>query len=513
MELKDLDLSSGIVSDSLEDGLRSAYSVLDSWIGEMGDRERDVFLRRFVVMHNERKTLQELGDHWNVSRERIRQIERNAYSKLDRFTGSPQGEGIRPLADKLRVALGIARPLSSLDSVFSVGKWGISYSGLFLRLAGPYRVLSRGWVVLKSAESSDPTRVIIDSYDEHSRIDSDFASLKLDEWGLDRSLHEAWVTSDGRIRSINGHLVRWDTNVTDKLAFALFDVGRPCSVDYLMSHVGWQGSRGTAINGISADGRFVRVNRSDWGLKSWGFPSYNSIAMSIRGVLLSEGKPMRVNDVMDRLVDELDVNRYSVYSYLFAPMFVMHDGWVRIRGDDEPYHYERASLHNAPGVFRLGVERVGLLINVDKDLIRGSGRALTFAAGKILGLDVNDQIVFNSEDGFELRLKFLPTSNMGPSMSSVRVLAERCRAEIGDYLTLILDKSDMSLRYVLTGARQSESSWDMVSRLTGVDTDSSSDDNGGMSALAGALDCEVRDVVKILSDRRDDVVVSALPYE
>ena len=510
MELRDLDLSSGIVFDSLEDDLRSAYNILDSWIGEMGDRERDVFLRRFVVMHNERKTLQELGDHWNVSRERIRQIERNAYSKLDRFTASPQGEEIRALADELRVALGLARPLSSLDSVFGVGMWGISYSGLFLRLAGPYRVLPRGWVVLKSDESRDPTRMIRDSYDEHSRIDSDFASLKLDEWGLDRSLHEAWVTSDGRIRSINGHLVRWDTNVTDKLAFALFDIGHPCSIDSLMSHVGWQGSRGTAINGISGDDRFVRVNRSDWALKSWGFPSYSSIAMSIRSVLLSEGKPMQISDVMDRLVDDLNVNRYSVYSYLFAPMFVMDNGWVRIRGDDEPYNYERASLHNAPGVFRLGVQRVGLLIKVDKDLIRGSGRALTFAAGKILGLGVNDRIVFNSEDGFDLRLKFLPTSNMGPSMSSIRVLAERYGAEIGDYLTLILDRSDMSLKCRMTDAGQSESSWDMVSRLTGVVTDSSGDN--GVSAFARALDCEVGDVVKILSGRGDDVVVSALPH-
>lgn len=48
------------------------------------DRERDIFIRRYGLLSGKRETLQELGDYYNITRERTRQIEAKVLKKLSR---------------------------------------------------------------------------------------------------------------------------------------------------------------------------------------------------------------------------------------------------------------------------------------------------------------------------------------------------------------------------------------------------------------------------------------------
>ena len=48
-------------------------------------RERDVGRRRFGLAGERPQTLEEIGTHLNLSRERIRQIEREALERMRRF--------------------------------------------------------------------------------------------------------------------------------------------------------------------------------------------------------------------------------------------------------------------------------------------------------------------------------------------------------------------------------------------------------------------------------------------
>ena len=85
----------------------------------------------------------------------------------------------------------------------------MDYREIVLRLAGPYE-LNNGWLVLKSAVPSDPTKKIREMADEIGYIDRQLATIELNKWGLDSSLHEEWLVRDGKIRKFNGRLVRWD---------------------------------------------------------------------------------------------------------------------------------------------------------------------------------------------------------------------------------------------------------------------------------------------------------------
>ena len=67
--------------DAAEIVLRTA--VLTSCLGSLGDRQRRVLELRFGLNDGRPRTLDEVGVIFNVSRERIRQIERQALKKLE----------------------------------------------------------------------------------------------------------------------------------------------------------------------------------------------------------------------------------------------------------------------------------------------------------------------------------------------------------------------------------------------------------------------------------------------
>ena len=48
----------------------------------LSDREREVLVMRFGLADGKVRTLEEVGDHFEVTRERIRQIETKALAKL-----------------------------------------------------------------------------------------------------------------------------------------------------------------------------------------------------------------------------------------------------------------------------------------------------------------------------------------------------------------------------------------------------------------------------------------------
>ncbi|MEO0563784.1 MAG: sigma-70 family RNA polymerase sigma factor, partial [Chloroflexota bacterium] len=59
-------------------------------LGVLSDREREVLEMRFGLIDGQDNTLEEVGKHFGVTRERIRQIEAKALRKLRHPTRSRQ---------------------------------------------------------------------------------------------------------------------------------------------------------------------------------------------------------------------------------------------------------------------------------------------------------------------------------------------------------------------------------------------------------------------------------------
>ena len=64
-------------------------------LAPLAEREREILRLRFGLDRGEPRTLEEVGEHFNLTRERIRQIENRALSKLRH--PSVDGDGGRSL--------------------------------------------------------------------------------------------------------------------------------------------------------------------------------------------------------------------------------------------------------------------------------------------------------------------------------------------------------------------------------------------------------------------------------
>jgi RNA polymerase primary sigma factor len=51
-------------------------------LGDLGERERDILIKRFGLESGVPRTLEDIGQEYGVTRERIRQIEAKALAKL-----------------------------------------------------------------------------------------------------------------------------------------------------------------------------------------------------------------------------------------------------------------------------------------------------------------------------------------------------------------------------------------------------------------------------------------------
>lgn len=478
------------------------YALLDSWSQQLDERESEVLVDR--VANDKGFTLQDIGDRHSITRERVRQIEAKVTRKLQEFIGSEPGRPIRWRANTLQRILGVGAPYRVVSELLKVPPEVEDYSKVLLDIAGPYERVSN-WLIRADSKETDPTRAIISMADEYGRIDLVEAFRKLEAWGLDSSFHYEWLSQHPAIRNFNGQLVVWGQSVGDRIAFALADLAHPASIQELMKHVQEETTRGSVQNAIAVDPRIIRIDRSAYALKSWGQAEFISIADSIRSLLRQTGHPIRLRDIVHKLSDSHDVAAHSVQTYAYAPMFVVEDGYVRERTKAEPFEYPHSTLRRTAGVFSLGPRRVGLMKRVDEDMLRGSGRPIGHAAGAILLVEVGERLTFRNSEENAVYVTFPETSFLGPTIGSVRAIAERLEASVGDYLTLILDRTDMSISASLTSESEEEESWERVSQLTGIDAQS------GMDRLAIALRCEEAEIQSVLQSRGDEVVLNALP--
>ena len=215
---------------------------------------------------------------------------------------------------------------------------------------------------------------------------------------------------------------------------------------------------------------------------------------------------MSIDEVVRNMADKFNIREATTRAYLAAAMFVIEDGKVRLRNHRyEPFQSDPALVRETAGVFDLGPQRLAKTFTVSEDSHRGSGTNLTYAAGAILELKVNDDQTFSTLHGETIRLTFPETSLMGPLIGSIRAIVQRLSGESGDILTLIFDAGEKSVEARLTAAKTIRPSWDTISWMTGITPPVN------LNHLATTLHCTREEVQAVLRSRGDDSVIKALP--
>ena len=483
------------------------YSLIQDWLRTLTERENAIFIFRLFPAEGRMFTLEELGAQFSVSRERIRQIANKLSRKFEAFLKGPVGRPIRWRCEHIRSMIGAAAPKDQVEHLLAAPAGTIDFRAVLISVAD-YEAHSE-WFISKTARYADPVADIALMADKHGRVDEEKLTDALNEWGLSRGLHERWMLQSGRVQEMpSGRFYLNGTSISDRMVANLADIGYAVTIDTLIEYRNEDRSVYSVKNAIASDPRIVRVSRTKWGLKEWDAPEYESVASAIRHLLMEGGPLMHIDQIAGRLQRDFSVAENTVRTYCSnAPMFVIESDYVRLRENDEPFIYEEGLLgrKSGQGVFSLGYRKLGLLIQVDADTKRGSGQRLSMAGGELLGLQPNDQLVFFDSEGNDLRVSFLDSSLIGPQLGSVRSLIGSTEAGLGDWLTLILDREDMSFTSWITDASLHDRGWDLIASLTGIDAAS------GLDGLAKALLCGNNSVRAVLNNRGDTVVRDALP--
>ncbi len=481
-----------------------AVEAIEVCLGRMSDTERLLATQR--VAASEPKSRKEIAAMAGVSRERIRQLDERVRSALHTAAGSILGLLSLAVTDRLgyvttrpEIENAVVEFLPS-SNCNSDAAHSLTVARRLLQDRLGYKCRNELCLSREAAQAAETLRQSAPQLvDDTGLLDSEQLRQALaPEFQDEIEILVHWL---GWHKLLEHIALRVTARARTKAA--LLKIGKPATKAELAAESGLTEQQvGGALSSIES---VARATKDRWGLREWIDDVYEGIPAEIIQRINEDGGSTRLNRVLDELPRLFNVSESSVKAFMATPQFVIENERIRLRREDEEYNHQRLEVRDAPGVFALDDGVVGLLYEVDHDVTRGSGRQLSPVAGLLLDLSINDRLRFDGPIGTAVTVTFPDTSVSGPSLGSTRGLVKATNAKIGDMLTVILCRAEMTVSAQATTLDEHDTGWALVARLTGIS------ENAGIDGLADALQCSRGEVRAILRARRDEAVLRALP--
>jgi hypothetical protein len=294
------------------------------------DRDRQIIARRFGFGLSRRQTLEKIGSDFEITRERVRQIEKAAIAKMrtsdaaDIATGgellraiaSDQG-GIVPIAD---VAEMLSAPENDIPYIVFLAQLAASVELIdddddTRQAIGLVGIYSRPQIDLLLAE-------IIKTVKDHAKpITLPKLKIKLPS-ELELSTLEQLMRISKKLAFFDGKwgLISWPEvnpkSIRDKTYLVLSRHGRPLHFSEIAKHVRGLGvaKRDVTIqavhNELIKDVRFILIGRGIYALAEWGYTP-GTVAEIIASVLRSE-QPLHKDEIVRRVLLKRQVKTTTI---------------------------------------------------------------------------------------------------------------------------------------------------------------------------------------------------------
>ena len=246
----------------------SVPTLVSSWINSLDGRLADILKAR-VFTTKKPKTLEELGEHHDVTRERIRQIQKKGIKRLEEFQNAAFHPVLRR-AKELGKTLGTVLPendhhlesaLRQIVSDFDPDHSPNFAKQILLWLAGPYRYRD-GWLTTESNIARKTKAALISKETDRSMIPADDARAALSELGIRDEYHSAWIDHIGKFQRIDDGLLHLTGSILDKAEQLLRYLDRPITADEVVKWIG-SGSLRSVRQRLMDDPRFWRINKQN----------------------------------------------------------------------------------------------------------------------------------------------------------------------------------------------------------------------------------------------------------
>jgi hypothetical protein len=485
-------------------------NLVASLFGELTPTELAVYQAR--LRPSAKRTLGQVGQLLGLTGERVRQIQIKAEAKINALARERRFLPLLWRASDLGGTLALAAPLDSevTSEALSRALRGCKdedgqLTDLLLRLAGPYK-LQNGWY-LKVGQLL-PNWIELKAFaDDNGILELQQAHAWFRQHGFNPAFFDDWLTAFADIRRIDGSLAIWSGSVVDKCATLLAIRGTPTDADTLVSDVGEGHSVRSTRQRLFDDPRFMRVSKNEWALRSWAFEEYTGIADEIAQRVKEQGGQARLSELMDEIPNLFKVSRASVRAYAEAPMFILEDGWVRLRRTDEPFSEASDQLSQVRGLFKSPDGHLNILIPVDREVLRGSGRQCPPALALALRVGPGASRTFIFAHSHHVAVTWSVTG-LSPALGSIRPLAEAVHCTEGDLLRVTFNQPDSTVdAFHVPSSSDRGSHLERLRLLTGL-SDLGADP---AAAIADAIGVPSSSLRVTLRERGDEEVLSLLP--
>lgn len=327
---------------SYSDSLEKVSELINGLMIVLSDKEKYIIENRFSLNDNPRQTLEKIGQKYNVTRERIRQIEKNALRKLERnvnntdlfyvtdlalklvdnFGGvvserrmvkemKTKAETVATDEESLKLTIDLEKELTRVHNTIQYKPhWkrkGIKGSHIKKVCQAGYKLLKKRKDVMTKGEitSAIINEVKIEGFD----LTPEFVISALD---LDRRLLVLGDKSVGLSswRHINPKTLR------DKIFYVLRESEKPMHYVEISDKISDLPFDDKKINTqavhnelIRFDG-FILIGRGIYALSEWGYQE-GTVADVIEDILKEEGALTR-NEIVAKVLERRQVKRITI---------------------------------------------------------------------------------------------------------------------------------------------------------------------------------------------------------
>jgi hypothetical protein len=422
--------------------------LIDGVFAALDDRQRAIARDRLYAV--QRATLDELAQRFSVTRERIRQIERDLRDHVESWLGGPEAVALMAHVTWLRGRLGSAVPADELAAVVPWHQGDLRSLGIpawrFVRTLLTGYEQADGWLVAGGADDlREKTRQL---FTDGPRPLGEAVGM-VTQLGVREDVAERWILAVPQLRVLDLHVVPWPRSINEKAEAVLAVTGRPMTPEEIQERIGEDYSLVGIRNQLTADERFRRVDRNKYGLTRWGGDEYLGIREMIAREIERAGGEASVSTIVSSLTARYDVSESSVRAYSGGPGFERTQrGWIRVAGtspggEAEPYQ-PRKDVSETRRSFRSRDGRWWHRIDVNAEHLRGSGSPLPTGYAAYLGMAPGGQLTASTPSG-----DVVVSWHNQPTMGSIRNVLADYEAGEGDHIFMtVSDGGELLTRYL-----------------------------------------------------------------
>lgn len=313
-------------------------------IAELSERQREVLVKRFGLKDGKRKTLEEIGKGYGITRERVRQIENDAKAallkskkikELDAFFNTLEDHidrqgGLRAEYHLLSSDLKnfFPKPISEKEAE-SLMYFLLNIGGQFIKVPETpdfHGVWSTDKSVVQVTKRSLDS--LIKKLEDHkSTVSKEDLLSWLSEYIADKKSKDALESYLSASKKISSNvfgdygLKHWPEistkGVRDKAYVVLKKHGKPMHFKYVVDHINnkfdlkKKAHPQTVHNELIKDNKFVLVGRGTYALSEWGY-KHGTVSDVLKRVLKDSKRPMSKDELVKAVFEERDVKENTI---------------------------------------------------------------------------------------------------------------------------------------------------------------------------------------------------------